>query len=560
MSGTARTTLSALLALLCSLAGTAWAQDESAGNSAEASTASAGDEDPDNLEVRGATIRAVDIRIDNVFDTSNQGEDKRLYRVANRIHRRTRQHVIENILLFESDQILDARLLAETERLLRAQRFIADASIVAGDYDATTNSTAVDVHVRDSWSLEPDMKWSRGGGANEYAIGATEDNLFGLGKSMTVAFESDVDRDQRIFLFTDPNLRGSRVRMEIDLADQTDGKRIGFHAGRPFYSLDSRWSISATTLDNERVEPKYDLGEIIDRYRHDTRRFDLQGGYSRGLVDGVTRRWIAGLTSEEDLFQGAEGRDAPLLVPVDRKLVYPWVGVQIVEDDFRQVTELNDIGRTEDVALGLNLTATVGFASTGLGSDRDATVLDLNASKGWEPGGPGSLFMMRASATAREEDIGVRNSIVEVAGQYYRRNFQKGLLSVSMRAVLANKLDFENQVLLGGDSGLRGYPLRYQAGERSTIFSAEQRFFTNWYPFRLIRVGYAFFMDAGRVWGDDSRSVSDLGTLYDVGVGLRLTSPRSSSHSVIHIDLAFPVNAPADIDNVQLNLERKLSF
>ena len=45
----------------------------------------------------------------------------------------------------------------------------------------------------------------------------------------------------------------------------------------------------------------------------------------------------------------------PLLLPENRKLVYPWVGWQLLEDDYREMSELNDMGRTEDIALGLNL-------------------------------------------------------------------------------------------------------------------------------------------------------------------------------------------------------------
>jgi hypothetical protein len=52
----------------------------------------------------------------------------------------------------------------------------------------------------------------------------------------------------------------------------------------------------------------------------------------------------------------------------------------------------------------------------------------------------------------------------------------------------------------------------------------------------------------------------NLGTLSNVGMGLRLTSPRSSSSSVVHVDLAFPINAPPDIDDVQLIIERKATF
>jgi outer membrane protein assembly factor BamA len=88
----------------------------------------------------------------------------------------------------------------------------------------------------------------------------------------------------------------------------------------------------------------------------------------------------------------------------------------------------------------------------------------------------------------------------------------------------------------------------------------EQRFFTDWYPWRLFRVGYAVFADAGRVGGRDPRANPSLGTLSDVGVGLRLSSPRTSGRSVVHIDLAFPLNRTPTIDRSQLVVETRGSF
>jgi len=134
------------------------------------------------------------------------------------------------------------------------------------------------------------------------------------------------------------------------------------------------------------------------------------------------------------------------------------------------------------------------------------------------------------------------------------------VFTASLGAVAGNRLDAENQVLLGGDNGLRGYPLRYQAGEHSAVLTIEQRFFTDWYPARLFRVGYAVFMDVGRVWGEDPRGTPPLGTLYDIGAGFRLSSPRSSGRSVVHIDLAFPLKGNDSIDGLQLSVSTKASF
>jgi hemolysin activation/secretion protein len=107
---------------------------------------------------------------------------------------------------------------------------------------------------------------------------------------------------------------------------------------------------------------------------------------------------------------------------------------------------------------------------------------------------------------------------------------------------------------------LRGYPLRYQAGERRSLLSVEERFYTNVYPWRLFRIGYAAFLDVGRVSGTDPRATPSLGTLYDVGFGLRFSSPRASGKSVMHFDLAFPLNGDPSIDAVQLIIEAKSSL
>lgn len=513
------------------------------------------------LERAGATIRAVHVTVDNVFDPSNPEEDKKLYRWANRVHVRTREDVVENVLLFAPGDKFVARLLDESARALRARSFIAEASVEPGTYDPATNSVDVNVHVRDSWSLALDLKLNRTGGETEWGIGLSDSNLLGTGKTLEIGYSSEIDRDETLLGYADGNVFGSRVRLNAVLADLSDGKRHEVAVERPFYALDARWSLGGSLRDERRVDTMYDLGEEIDEFTHEIDAITLYGGWSRGLVDNHAQRWLYGITAEEHRFGGTEDVPQPLLVPPDRKLVYPWIGWQWIEDDFREMTELNDMGRTEDIALGLNATVRVGFAEQRFGSDRDATLFSFSASKGWEPGGPGRLLLIETAASTRREDGVAHDTRVSFAGRYYRRNLQRHLFSVSLSALATQNLDPENQVLLGGDNGLRGYPIRYQAGESRTILNVEQRFFTDYYPWRLFRVGYAIFADIGRVGGRDPRAAESRGTLSNVGVGLRLSSPRASGRNVVHIDLAFPVDDDdPTIDDLQFVVETKGSF
>jgi hypothetical protein len=513
------------------------------------------------LEEAGATIRAINVIVENVFDPNNPDEDKKLYRWANNVHVLTRESVVLDILLIAPGDRFVARRLDESARALRARGFISEASLEVSAYDAATNSVDVTVRVRDSWSLALDLKLNRKGGETEWGIGLSENNLFGTGKTLEVGYESEIDRDQALLGYSDGNVFGSRVSLRALLSNASDGHRRELIVERPFFSLDTAWTVGSSIHDEQRVDTMYDLGEEIDEFGHEIEALSLRGGWSPGLVDRHAQRWLFGLTSEEHRFTATTDVPNPLLLPPDRKLVYPWLGWQWLEDDYREMTELNDMGRTEDISLGLNVFASVGFAKRSYGSDRDATLYSLSANKGWEPGGPGRLLLFESGASTRREDEGYRNSQLLVSGQYYRRNLERHLFSVSLNALFTDNLDPENQVLLGGDTGLRGYPIRYQAGESRVVLNVEQRFFTDFYPWRLLRVGWAVFADVGRVNGTDPRATPPLGTLYDVGAGLRLTSPRASGRNVVHVDLAFPLNKPdPTIDSVQFVIETKGSF
>jgi hypothetical protein len=508
---------------------------------------------------RGARVGHVEIVAENVFDPSKPEENKRLYRFANKIHVKTRDSVIDDVLLFHSGDRFDPRLLEESARLLRKLSGISDAIVVPTAYDSGTNTVDVLVDTRDSWSLSLDLKFGRSGGENDYGFGFEEKNLLGRGKKILVSHKSDVDRDQNILGYSDDNVLGSRVRLGAAYADTSDGSRREFEAGRPFFALDTRWSLTGVALDDRRVDQMYDLGETVDEFEHQQKAVTIGGGWSRGLLEGRARRWLAGVTYDENHFQPSADVPQPRVLPEDRKLVFPWVGYQIVADDFRALEEFNDIGRTEDVNLGFSLNARLGYSSKGLGADRDAWIFELLGQKGWEPAA-GRLVFLDFAGSTRAERGRLENAIVSAGARYYRRNFGNKLFLVSLHGTATNRLDLDQQVLVGGDSGLRGYPLRYQSGTARAVLTLEERVFTEWYPFKLVRVGYAAFFDSGRTWGRDPRGTPSLGVLHDVGVGLRLSSPRASSGTVVHIDLAFPLNGDSSIDGVQLNIETKGSF
>src|SRR5687768_5117354 len=234
------------------------------------------------LEQARATIRSIRIAVDNVFDPSKPDENKRLYRWANNVHVLTRETVIDDILLFEVGDVFAGRVLDESARLLRSRDFIADATIEPRDYDAATNSVAIEVRVRDSWSLAFDLSLNRKGGETEWGIGLSDSNLFGTGKTVEIGRESEIDRDQTTLGYADGNLFGTRVQLRALFADASDGQRHELGVERPFFALDTRWSAGGSIHDEQRIDTMYDLGEEIDEFRHELDTFELKGGWSRG--------------------------------------------------------------------------------------------------------------------------------------------------------------------------------------------------------------------------------------------------------------------------------------
>lgn len=86
--------------------------------------------------------------------------------------------------------------------------------------------------------------------------------------------------------------------------------------------------------------------------------------------------------------------------------------------------------------------------------------------------------------------------------------------------------------------------------------SAEERYYTDLYPLRVLRVAVAGFVDVGRAWS----SHRDNDTLINAGVGLRFESTRTNRSLVYHIDFAFPLVDGPGVRGVEVTLTSKRSL
>ena len=517
----------------------------------------------EEMEAAAAVIGKIDIDVRNIFDEADSRENSGLFRIANHLHIRTKRSAIQARLLFRSGDKYSARQLAETERALRLLTYVYDAHIVPVHY--ADGKVDVRVITKDVWTLSPGISLGRAGGTNATSFRLQDSNFFGWGKTVQISHESTVDRTSDTVAWSDPNVFGSRWISAAEYADSSDGSTRSLQIARPFYSLDAPWSVNLVGVRFDRTVSRYNLGKIVDQFNDDQTSYELSGGLSNGLIDGWTKRLMFGVRYDHNVFVPTATATPARELPAERTLAYPFVGFDIVEDDYKKTGDQNQIGRTEDLYFGTEVSGSVGLSNGVFGADRNALMLALSAVKGFKMPALQQIFVTGNFST-RVDAGRARNLIADTGAKYYWRWRENCLLYAALSATVTDSLDPELQLLLGGDNGLRGYPLRYESGTSRAFVTLEQRFFTDWYPFRLARVGAAVFADAGRTWGNGARQTdpgmlqAEPGMLSDVGFGLRLGNTRTGLGNVLHVDFAFPLKNIAGIQKFQFLVQTYKTF
>jgi outer membrane protein assembly factor BamA len=504
-----------------------------------------------------ARIGRIDVVVDEIFENETR---KNVYHLINALHISTRKSTVVKQLLFRSGDAYERRVLDETERLLRSQRYLNAASITVQAYHAD-NTVDLLVRVHDVWTFQPGISFSRKGGANSSRAELEETNLFGFGKQISFQSASNSDRSELRAAYTDPNLFASHWQMGASYAQLSDGRDRELNFARPFYSLDDHWGFALSGADVHSAAALYSLGEIANQYDLHRRGFELTGGWSAGAHEDHSVRYLGGFRYHSRAFTPTL---ETTVLPEDRILADPWIGIEYLQDQYIKVRNFDKMDRTEDVNLGTTLHFDLGYSSSTFGATRDALLFNGSLQSGVEPAS-GHYVLGVVALYGRLEGDQLKGASLDAVARYYKRQSEHRTLFSSVQLTRTRHLDREEQLLLGGDNGFRGYPARFQAGTSRTLATIEERFYTNWQPLKLFNVGGAVFVDAGRTWGVDSTAGAPLGWLADVGVGLRIGSARSHHGNILHVDVAFPMNLGRSIEDqrlsgVQLLIETRTSF
>lgn len=188
----------------------------------------------------GKIIRNITIETLDPFGYSVTNEKKapkrKLENFGNSIHVKTKEITIRNIMLFKKYDKLDSQLVAESERLIRSQRYVREVVIVPIDIPNNKDSIDVKIRVLDSWTLIPTGSLS----SSESSAKLTERNILGFGHLISGNIKNRFETKERAVYaqYSINNIKNTYFRFDLDYANEfnNDSKR-SININRPFYSV-----------------------------------------------------------------------------------------------------------------------------------------------------------------------------------------------------------------------------------------------------------------------------------------------------------------------------------
>ena len=470
--------------------------------------------------------------------------------VAMTLHMTTHPRVIENLILLKKGEPCSILLRFETERLLRAQPFLADATITA--YETGRDSVRIEVVTID----EPAVLGSLGVQNGDPLLRALQfgnGNLRGRGVSTLAGWrDGGFYRDTWQLRYSNFQLFSKPVQMHLTGIRRDHGYDAMGQVTFPFFTdvQDIAWRVAGGA------------NEILVPFRFaDQRTVSL--GARRQFVDAgaVVRVGEPGLLS---ILGGALTfeRGAPSGQPVfvtdsglipdsgaalrDRYQSFRSARANLLvgyrQVNFLRVSGFDALSGTQDMRRGVQAAFTVGRGlSIGGASDKELFV------SGNLYGGVGSAVSfagLEVLGEGRRVDRDWENILVSGRFGTYFRPHPRHTITGSVEYGAGRRQWLPFQLALGDPrGGVRGYEDAELGGAARLVARLEERWRVG-----NIRgtgdLGVALFGEAGKLWAGDAPYGQTTSYMPSVGVAVLAAVPRRSRR-IWRLDIAFPLKRDA---------------
>ncbi|MGV3696576.1 hypothetical protein [Flavobacterium sp.] len=316
----------------------------------------------------GKIIRQINIETLDPFgysaDNFKDAPDKGFERFGNRLHLKTKNWTVRNLLLFKKNTPLDSLAAQESERLIRRQRYVRSVVIKPIEIPGSKDSVDVSVRVLDSWSLIPTGAIS----GSKMRFDLTERNFFGLGHEIENNFARRFDDGKKAYtgIYTINNIRDTYIKAQFMYNnDLNDNIVRSARLERQFFSPLTRLAYGAYFENRFHVDSLPDnTGDFADQdFKLETQQY--WAGHSFKIFRGRSEDFRSTNLVTTVGYKNINYKQLPSLAyDPDRffaseKLYLATIGLNTRK--FQQDKYLFNFGIIEDVPYGQVYSLTAGF-------------------------------------------------------------------------------------------------------------------------------------------------------------------------------------------------------
>jgi hypothetical protein len=508
----------------------------------------------------GKTIRNIRVVNRDVFSE----DDGAFLRWFNIFHRTTQSDIIERELLIEPGMTFNEALIDESLRNVR-DPFLSNVVVILPI--ETGDPTTVDLLVvtRDVWSLRLNSNFQfQGEQLSLLSLSLAENNFMGWRKQLAFVFNMDQGAIQLGPTWKDPNIAGTRLTLDSSAAVifsreafKYEGTRSSTTLTYPLWALSSTWggALFVSHYDSvirsffgsglrefdaidgaglEQAVPwkyRYTYLEVEASATHqfgDVLKQNLTFGYEFALSEAEPTQDFAFDATVRDQFESG-------VLPRRERASAVFIKYRAFTPEYLTLRDFRTYDLREDYQLGPDFSYTLSQAVDFLGGNVNYTWLRGEFSFAFNPGKYSYIKLLGSWSGRLEDGELVDQSIVaSFTGTTPKIG---GALRAVFRAQLHSRFNDRSNSFygLGGDTGLRGYPIGFFTGLRRLRTNLELR--STPLALWFFRFGAVAFWDMGHA----ADEFEDLQMRHDVGLGIRILIPQINPY-VLRLDWAFPVS------------------
>ena len=496
---------------------------------------------------KGERITRIDIEANPPFRITGNNMWQRAGRFAAKEHVTTREPVIRRYLALQLGGRCTEVRRAESERILRAQPFIADATVLA--YADGAGGVVIQVTTVDEVTLIVGLGL-RAKSPNLHSALLGEANLLGSAIHAQASWKQATFRDIYAGKFIDYQFVGRPYQLRVE-----GGRR----------ELGSDWATELShgfLTDLQRLSWRTTSG-ATNGYFHFRRpnadRASLQVRRSYSDIGGVVRigpplgrlALVGGSISFEDETPGSQPvrvTGTGLVPDTSQVLMNRYTKNQTARLNglwglrnvrFVRVSGFDALEGTQDLRTGVQVATLIGKGARFLrGEERDwFASTDLYAGMAT----PVWYAAVNIAGEGRRDDQGDWDGILAHGrAALYLKPFNRQTLisdltwSGGWKQRIPFQLTFTDR-----DGGLRGFRTADVGGARRLVARVEDRYLIGRYK-SLATVALAGFAEGGKLWAGDSPFGVNTPIYASTGVSVLAASPPQSRRT-IRVDIAFPV-------------------